>query len=86
MLFPKSSSPDNLETLKNVADKASINSKAEGTAKALEDANNEMVDSRDAVNDAYEARDAAQAVVESNSHPLRHCTELNMGSSSCVGV
>lgn len=60
-----SASPDNLDVLKDLADKAS--SKLEGTAKALEDANNKIIDTRDAVKTAYQTRDAAEAVVESNS-------------------
>ncbi len=60
-----SAAPKDLETLKDLSDAAA--KKAEGTGKALEDARNEMIDSRQAVKDAYETRDAAQAAVESNS-------------------
>lgn len=60
-----SASPDNLDLLKDVADKAST--KVEQTTQALEDANNKMIDTRDAVRTAYETRDAAESVVESNS-------------------
>ena len=60
-----STSPDDLDTLKDLADTA--NKKVADTSKALENAENEMIDSRDAVKDAYETRDAYQAIVESNS-------------------
>ena len=60
-----STSPDDLDTLKDLADTA--NKKVGDTSKALENAENEMIDSRDAVKDAYETRDAYQAIVESNS-------------------
>ena len=60
-----STSPDDLDTLKDLADTA--NKKVGDTSKALEKAENEMIDSRDAVKEAYETRDAYQAIVESNS-------------------
>jgi len=60
-----SASPDNLDILKDAADKAS--SKVEETTKALEDANNKMIDTRDAIKTTNEARDAAEQVVERNS-------------------
>ncbi len=60
-----STSPDDLDTLKDLSDAA--NKKVADTSKALEKAENEMVDSRAAVKDAYDTRDAAQAIVESNS-------------------
>ena len=60
-----STSPDDLDTLKDLSDAA--NKKVADTSKALEKAENEMVDSRDAVKDAYDTRDAAQAIVESNT-------------------
>ena len=60
-----STSPDDLDTLKDLSDAA--NKKVADTSKALEKAENEMVDSRAAVKDAYDTRDAAQAIVESNT-------------------
>ena len=55
-----SASPDNLAQLKGIADAAS--EKASGTAEALESAQNEVIDARDAVRVAGETRDAAETL------------------------
>ena len=55
-----SASPDNLAQLKTIADAAS--EKASGTAEALESAQNEVIDARDAVRVAGETRDAAETL------------------------
>jgi len=60
-----SASPENLEQLKGISDEASETAK--GTAKALEDANNDMIDTRQAVKDASDLRDAQEAIVNSNT-------------------
>lgn len=55
-----SASPDNLAQLKGIADAAS--EKAAGTADALESAQNEVIDARDAVRVAGETRDSAETL------------------------
>ena len=61
-------SPDNLAQLKGISDAAA--EKANGTNDALESAQNEVIDSRDAVRAAGEARDAAQAFSETKDAEL----------------
>ena len=63
-----SASPDNLAQLKKIADDAA--GKAKGTADALESAQNEVIDSRDAVRAASEARDAKQIISETKDAEL----------------
>jgi len=60
-----SASPDNVEQLKQIKDDA--DDQLQSTKDALESANNEIIDSRDAVRVANETKDAAEAVVEGNS-------------------
>ena len=57
--------PDNLDQLKDLADKA--NGKVQDTTKALEDAENKIVDSRDAVRESIATRDSAEAIVKSDA-------------------
>ena len=60
-----SASPENIEQLKQIKNDA--DDELENTKNALESANNEIIDSRDAVRVANETRDAAESVVEGNS-------------------
>ena len=55
-----SASPDNLDQLKGIAKSAA--EKAKGTSGALESAENEVIDSRDALRVAGETRDAAETL------------------------
>ena len=57
--------PDNLDQLKDLADKAK--GKVQDTTKALEDAENKIVDSRDAVRESIATRDSAEAIVKSDA-------------------
>ena len=57
--------PDNLDQLKDLVDKA--NGKVKDTTKALEDAENKIVDSRDAVRESIATRDSAEAIVKSDA-------------------
>lgn len=63
-----SASTDNLAQLKGIADDAA--EKAKGTSDALESAQNEVIDSRDAVKVAGETRDAAQTISETKDAEL----------------
>jgi len=63
-----SASPDNLAQLKGIAKSAA--EKAKGTSDALESAQNEVIDSRDAVKVAGETRDAAQTISETKDAEL----------------
>jgi hypothetical protein len=63
-----SASPDNLDQLKSIADDAA--DKASNTSEALESAQNEVIDSRDAVRVANETRDAAQTISETKDAEL----------------
>ena len=56
---------DNLDQLKDLVDKA--NGKVKDTTKALEDAENKIVDSRDAVRESIATRDSAEAIVKSDA-------------------
>ena len=60
-----SANPSNVDQLKDLVDKA--NSRVADTKQALEDAENEMVDSRDAIRQSIENRDAAQEIVDADS-------------------
>ena len=60
-----SASPENLDQLKDIAD--STAERASNTAQALEDANNDMVDTRDALRVANNTRDTAEQIVENNT-------------------
>jgi len=60
-----SASPENVEQLKQIKNDA--DDQLQSTKDALESANNEIIDSRDAVRVAGETRDAAESVVEANS-------------------
>lgn len=55
---------DNLGQVKGLADDA--NKVVNKTAKDLENANNDMIDARSDVKDAYDTRDAANALVDAN--------------------
>mgnify|MGYP003644167793 CR=1 FL=1 len=59
-VLSQTASPEKLAQLKTIANAAT--EKASGTAEALESAQNEVIDARDAVRVAGEARDSAQAL------------------------
>jgi chromosome segregation ATPase len=61
----QSASPSNISQLKDLVDKA--NERVENTKQALEDANNEIIDSRDAIRQSYELRDSAQKIVDADT-------------------
>ena len=63
-----SASPENLKQLKSLSDAAA--EKAANTAKAVGDAENEVIDSRDALRTAGETRDAAEALAETRQAGL----------------